>query len=54
VRYALTPYNPADPEVTLLKRLFFLALLAVVVRQCRGYGLVLGWMAALALAVGMG
>jgi beta-lactamase class A len=29
VRHALTPYNPADPEVTLPKRIFFLALLAV-------------------------
>src|SRR5260370_38281377 len=28
VRHALTPYNPADPEVTLPKRIFFLALLA--------------------------
>ena len=29
VRHALTPYNPANPEVTLLKRFFFRALLAV-------------------------
>jgi len=29
VRHALTPYNPANPEVALLKRFFFLALLAV-------------------------
>src|SRR2546425_2336977 len=32
VRYALTSYNPADSEVTLPKRIFFLALLAV--RAC--------------------
>jgi beta-lactamase class A len=30
-RAPVRPYNPADPEVTVLKRLFFLALLAVVV-----------------------
>jgi len=31
---------------------YFLAMLALVVRRCGGYGLGLGWMAALALAVG--